>query len=90
MKLLDAEAPFPPPPHEQFCVLCFASPLKQTLTPFYVSNPQNIKFWPHFLFCFTIEKGFTKNENKKRGFFCFVSTIENSLRLFSIRAKSKS
>ena len=32
------------------------------------------------MFCVTIEKGFTKNENKKRGFFCFVSTIENSLR----------
>ena len=43
---------FPPPPHEQFCVLCFASPLKQIMTPFYVSKSQSIKILaPLFVLC---------------------------------------
>ena len=51
---------FPPPPHEQFCVLCFASPLKQIMTPFYVSKSQNIKILaPLFVLCH-YRKGFYK------------------------------
>ena len=51
---------FPPPPHEQFCVLCFASPLKQILTPFYVSKSRNIKNLAPLLVLCSLRKGFDK------------------------------
>ena len=35
-------------------------------------NPETQKIWPHFVFCVPLEKGLTKNENKKGGqnWFC--------------------
>ena len=58
---------FPPTPRQHFCVLCVASPLKQILTPFYVSKSRNIKNLAPLLVLCHYRKGFDKKQKQKRG-----------------------